>query len=607
VNPFFKNLALWLVIGLIMVLVFNIFNQSQPMQKELIFSDFMNRVERGEVVEVTLKGSDITGRLTDNSVFRTYSPDDRDMLPLLRKQGVKISAKPAEGQPWYMAFLLSWLPMLLFIGVWIFFMRQMQGGGAKALSFGKSKARLLSDKQNKVTFADVAGVDEAKEELQEIIEFLKDPQKFQKLGGRIPKGVLLMGPPGTGKTLLARAIAGEANVPFFSISGSDFVEMFVGVGASRVRDLFEQGKKNAPCIIFMDEIDAVGRHRGAGLGGGHDEREQTLNQLLVEMDGFESNDGVILIAATNRPDVLDPALLRPGRFDRQVVVARPDVKGREGILKVHTRKIPLGPDVDPQVLARGTPGFSGADLANLVNEGALLAARASKKFVEMADFESAKDKVLMGVERKSLVVSPKERRITAYHEAGHALVAKLLPGTDPIHKVTIIPRGRALGVTQQLPTEDKHNYSKEFLLNDIAILYGGRIAEELVFGLAEITTGAMNDIERATEIARKMVCEWGMSERMGPLQFGKREEMVFLGREIAQHQDYSENTAMEIDREVRQVAMENYGRAKDLIQGRLPTLQELAEALLEREVLDGPEIDAIVNGTESRTPVPTAS
>jgi cell division protease FtsH len=607
VNPFFKNLALWLVIGLIMVLVFNIFNQSQPMQKELIFSDFMNRVERGEVVEVTLKGSDITGRLTDNSVFRTYSPDDRDMLPLLRKQGVKISAKPPEGQPWYMAFLLSWLPMLLFIGVWIFFMRQMQGGGAKALSFGKSRARLLSDKQNKVTFADVAGVDEAKEELQEIIEFLKDPQKFQKLGGRIPKGVLLMGPPGTGKTLLARAIAGEANVPFFSISGSDFVEMFVGVGASRVRDLFEQGKKNAPCIIFMDEIDAVGRHRGAGLGGGHDEREQTLNQLLVEMDGFESNDGVILIAATNRPDVLDPALLRPGRFDRQVVVARPDVKGREGILKVHTRKIPLSPDVDLHVLARGTPGFSGADLANLVNEGALLAARVNKKFVEMGDFENAKDKVLMGVERKSLVVSPKERRVTAYHEAGHALVAKLLPGTDPIHKVTIIPRGRALGVTQQLPTEDKHNYSKEYLLNDIAILYGGRIAEELVFGLAEITTGAMNDIERATEIARKMVCEWGMSERMGPLQFGKREEMVFLGREIAQHQDYSENTAMEIDREVRQVAMENYGRAKELIQRRLPTLQQLAEALLEREVLDGPEIDVIVNDTELRTPVPTAS
>jgi len=606
VNPTFKNLALWMVIGLIMVLVFNIFNSNQPMQKELIFSDFMMKVERGEVNDVTIKGNDIAGRLADNSAFRTYTPDDKDMIGLLRKQGVKITAKPAEGNPWYIQALFSWLPMLLFIGVWIFFMRQMQGGGAKALSFGKSRARLLSDKQNKVTFADVAGVDEAKEELQEIIEFLKDPQKFQKLGGRIPKGVLLMGAPGTGKTLLARAIAGEANVPFFSISGSDFVEMFVGVGASRVRDLFEQGKKNAPCIIFMDEIDAVGRHRGAGLGGGHDEREQTLNQLLVEMDGFESNDGVMLIAATNRPDVLDPALLRPGRFDRQVVVARPDVRGREGILKVHTKKIPLGPDVDLQVLARGTPGFSGADLANLVNEAALFAARTSKKLVEMSDFENAKDKVLMGVERKSLVISPKERRITAYHEAGHALVAKLLPGTDPIHKVTIIPRGRALGLTQQLPSEDKHNYSKEYLLNDITTLYGGRIAEEVVFGSQEVTTGAMNDLERATEIARKMVCEWGMSERMGPLQFGKREEMIFLGREIAQHQDYSEQTAMEIDREVRRIVMENFERAKALIQCRLETLHGLAEALLEREVLNGPEINAIVEGTGSPAPAAAA-
>ena len=605
-NPTFKNLALWLVIGLIMVLVFNIFNSNQPMQKELIFSDFMMKVEHGEVNDVTIKGNDIAGRLADNSAFRTYTPDDKDMIGLLRKQGVKITAKPAEGNPWYIQALFSWLPMLLFIGVWIFFMRQMQGGGAKALSFGKSRARLLSDKQNKVTFADVAGVDEAKEELQEIIEFLKDPQKFQKLGGRIPKGVLLMGSPGTGKTLLARAIAGEANVPFFSISGSDFVEMFVGVGASRVRDLFEQGKKNAPCIIFMDEIDAVGRHRGAGLGGGHDEREQTLNQLLVEMDGFESNDGVMLIAATNRPDVLDPALLRPGRFDRQVVVARPDVRGREGILKVHTKKIPLGPDVDLQVLARGTPGFSGADLANLVNEAALFAARTSKKLVEMSDFENAKDKVLMGVERKSLVISPKERRITAYHEAGHALVAKLLPGTDPIHKVTIIPRGRALGLTQQLPSEDKHNYSKEYLLNDITTLYGGRIAEEVVFGSQEVTTGAMNDLERATEIARKMVCEWGMSERMGPLQFGKREEMIFLGREIAQHQDYSEQTAMEIDREVRRIVMENFERAKALIQCRLETLHGLAEALLEREVLNGPEINAIVEGTGSPAPAAAA-
>ena len=602
-NPHLKNLALWLVIGLIVVLVFNIFNQSQPMQREVIFSDFMSKVERSEVTEVTLKGSEIYGRLADGTSFRSYAPEDRDMLPLLRKGGVKITAKPSDGQAWYMTFLLSWLPMLVFLGIWVFFMRQMQGGGAKALSFGKSRARLMSDKQNKITFADVAGVDEAKEELQEIIEFLKDPQKFQKLGGRIPKGVLLMGPPGTGKTLLARAIAGEANVPFFSISGSDFVEMFVGVGASRVRDLFEQGKKHAPCIIFMDEIDAVGRHRGAGLGGGHDEREQTLNQLLVEMDGFESNDGVILIAATNRPDVLDPALLRPGRFDRQVVVARPDVKGREGILKVHTRKIPLGPDVDLQVMARGTPGFSGADLANLVNEAALLAARHSKKYVEMPDFENAKDKVLMGAERKSLVVSAKERRATAFHEAGHALVAKLLPGTDPIHKVTIIPRGRALGVTQQLPTEDKHNYSREFLLNDIAILYGGRVAEEMVFGLPEVTTGAMNDIDRATDLARKMVCEWGMSEEMGPLQYGKREEMIFLGREIAQHQDYSEQTAMEIDREVRRIIMANYERAKELISGRLETLHRLAEALLEREVLDGAEVESLVSGLGTPEPV----
>jgi cell division protease FtsH len=479
-------------------------------------------------------------------------------------------------------------------------MRQMQGGGAKALSFGKSRARLLTEKQNKVTFADVAGVEEAKEELQEIIEFLKEPQKFQKLGGRIPKGVLLMGPPGTGKTLLARAIAGEANVPFFSISGSDFVEMFVGVGASRVRDLFEQGKKHAPCIIFMDEIDAVGRHRGAGLGGGHDEREQTLNQLLVEMDGFESNEGVILIAATNRPDVLDPALLRPGRFDRQVVVARPDVRGREAILKVHTRKIPLATDVELQVIARGTPGFSGADLANLVNEAALLAARQNKKYVDMVDFESAKDKVLMGVERRSIVISPEEKRVTAYHEAGHALVAKLQPGADPIHKVTIIPRGRALGVTQQLPIDEKHNWSREYLLSNIIILMGGRVAEELVIG--SITTGAGSDIERATDLARRMVCEWGMSETMGPLTFGKKEEMIFLGREIAQHQDYSEQTAVEIDREVRRMVMECYERAKELVKSRLEALHALAAALLEREVLDGREVDAIVSGAVAGAP-----
>ena len=601
-TPFFKNLALWLVIGLIMVLVFNIFNQSQPQEKEMIFSDFMARVAKGEVSEVIVKGSDLKGKLASGESFRTYAPDDKDMISDLRRRGVRITARPVDGNPWYVNMLLSWLPMLLFIGVWIFFMRQMQGGGAKALSFGKSRARLLSDKQSKVTFADVAGVDEAKEELQEIIEFLKDPPKFQKLGGRIPKGVLLMGPPGTGKTLLARAIAGEANVPFFSISGSDFVEMFVGVGASRVRDLFEQGKKHAPCIIFMDEIDAVGRHRGAGLGGGHDEREQTLNQLLVEMDGFESNDGVILIAATNRPDVLDPALLRPGRFDRQVVVARPDIKGREGILRVHTKKIPLDADVDLTVLARGTPGFSGADLANLVNEAALLAARQNKKTVRMNDFENAKDKVLMGVERKSIVISEEERKITAYHEAGHTLVAKFLPGTDPIHKVTIIPRGRALGVTQQLPMDEKHNYPKEFLLNEIAIMMGGRVAEEVVFG--QITTGAGNDIERATELARKMVCEWGMSERMGPLTFGKREEMIFLGREIAQHQDYSEQTAVEIDREVKQIVMSNYEKAKVLIKERLAILHALAKALLEKEVLDASEIETIVNGTVAPAPAP---
>ncbi|MDE2484093.1 MAG: ATP-dependent zinc metalloprotease FtsH [candidate division NC10 bacterium] len=596
-NPFFKNLALWLVVGLIMVLVFNMFSQNQPQEKEMIFSDFMAKVTKGEVAEVIVKGADIKGKLTSGEIFRTYAADDKDMISELRQKGVRIIARPVDGNPWYVNMLLSWLPMLLFIGVWVFFMRQMQGGGVKALSFGKSRARLLSDKQNKVTFADVAGADEAKEELREIIEFLKDPPKFQKLGGRIPKGVLLMGPPGTGKTLLARAIAGEANAPFFSISGSDFVEMFVGVGASRVRDLFDQGKKHAPCIIFMDEIDAVGRHRGAGLGGGHDEREQTLNQLLVEMDGFESNDGVILVAATNRPDVLDPALLRPGRFDRQVVVARPDLKGREGILRVHTKKIPIDADVDLTLLARGTPGFSGADLANLVNEAALLAARQNKKTVCMVDFENAKDKVLMGVERKSIVISEQERTVTAYHEAGHTLVAKVLPGTDPIHKVTIIPRGRALGMTQQLPIDEKHNYAKEYLLNEIAIMMGGRVAEELVIG--QITTGAGNDIERATDLARKMVCEWGMSERLGPLTFGKREEMIFLGREIAQHQDYSEHTAVEIDQEVKQIVMANYEKAKALIIERIGILHALAKALLETEVLDGFQIDAIVNGASA--------
>jgi cell division protease FtsH len=491
-----------------------------------------------------------------------------------------------------MQFLLSWAPVLLLIGLWVFFMRQMQSGGSKALSFGKSRARLLSDQKTKATFADVAGVDEAKVELEEIIDFLKDPQRFQMLGGKIPKGVLLMGPPGTGKTLLARAIAGEANVPFFSISGSDFVEMFVGVGASRVRDLFEQGKKHAPCIIFIDEIDAVGRHRGAGLGGGHDEREQTLNQLLVEMDGFESNDGVILIAATNRPDVLDPALLRPGRFDRQVVVARPDVRGREGILKVHAKDIPLAGDVKLDILARGTPGFSGADLSNLVNEAALFAARNHKSQVDMDDFEHAKDKVMMGVERRSLVISEEEKRVTAYHEAGHTLVAKLLPGTDPIHKVTIIPRGMALGVTQQLPQEEKHAYPREYLINNLAIFMGGRASEEIIF--QDPTTGAGNDIERATELARKMVCEWGMSDRMGPLAFGKQDEQIFLGREIAQHKDYSEVTAVAIDEEVKRLVTAGYNTAKTTLTENIQLLHAIAQALIEREELSAEEIHRIV-------------
>ncbi len=552
-NPFYKNLALWMVIGLIVILLFQLFQQNQSPRGEIVFSDFLKKVESGEVREVTLKGNNVSGRLSDGSSFRTFTADYPDLVKSLKDRGVKIDVKPPETNSW-LAIVLQWVPMLLFIGVWIFFMRQMQGGGAKALSFGKARARLISEKQNKVTFQDVAGVDEAKEELQEIIEFLKDPPKFQKLGGKIPKGVLLVGPPGTGKTLLAKAIAGEANVPFFSISGSDFVEMFVGVGASRVRDLFEQGKKHAPCIIFMDEIDAVGRHRGAGLGGGHDEREQTLNQLLVEMDGFETNDGVILIAATNRPDVLDPALLRPGRFDRQVVVARPDVKGREEILKVHTRQIPLAPKVDLKVLARGTPGFSGADLANLVNEAALLAARQDKKVVEMIDFENAKDKVLMGVERRSMIISETEKKTTAYHEAGHALVADLLPGADPLHKVTIIPRGRALGLTQQLPTDDKYNYSRDYLVNHITILLGGRAAEEIVF--QQQTTGAGNDLEKATDMARKMVCEWGMSERMGPLTFGKGEEHIFLGREVARPKDFSEETAVLIDSEIKRIVVE---------------------------------------------------
>ena len=563
-NQVYKNLALWMVIGLIVILLFTVFQGAQQSgQEQPNFSEFLKAVDQGRVESVVIRGNLVTYSLKDSAqTQRTYIVEYPELIKTLKDRGVRIAVKPPDANPWY-GILLQWVPMLLFIGVWIFFMRQMQGGGAKALSFGKARARMISEKQNKVTFQDVAGVDEAKEELREIIDFLKDPQKFQKLGGKIPKGVLLVGPPGTGKTLLAKAIAGEANVPFFSISGSDFVEMFVGVGASRVRDLFEQGKKHAPCIIFMDEIDAVGRHRGAGLGGGHDEREQTLNQLLVEMDGFETNEGVILIAATNRPDVLDPALLRPGRFDRQVVVARPDVKGREEILKVHARRIPLAPNVDLMVLARGTSGFSGADLANLVNEAALLAARQDKKIVEMIDFENAKDKVLMGVERRSIIIPDAEKRTTAYHEGGHALVAYLLPGADPLHKVTIIPRGRALGLTMQLPTDDRYSYSKEFLVNQITILLGGRAAEEIVF--QQQTTGAGNDLEKATEMARKMVCEWGMSDKMGPLTFGKGEEHIFLGREVSRPKDYSEETAIIIDSEIKRIVMDSASRAKQLL------------------------------------------
>jgi cell division protease FtsH len=592
-NPFYKNLALWMVIGLVVVLLFQAFgNFSDKTPSDSNYSDFLRDVDAGTVQSVTIRGNLVTGKKKDGTEFRTYVVESQDFVKLLRDRNVKISVRPVDQNPWYMSLLISWFPMILFIGVWIFFMRQMQGGGAKALSFGKARARLISEKHNKVTFSDVAGVDEAKEELREIIEFLKDPQKFQKLGGKIPKGVLLVGPPGTGKTLLAKAIAGEANVPFFSISGSDFVEMFVGVGASRVRDLFEQGKKHAPCIIFMDEIDAVGRHRGAGLGGGHDEREQTLNQLLVEMDGFETNEGVILIAATNRPDVLDPALLRPGRFDRQVVVPRPDVKGREEILRVHARRIPLGPDVDLKVLSRGTPGFSGADLANLVNEAALLAARQSKKLVEMIDFESAKDKVLMGVERRSMIISEDEKRTIAYHEAGHTLVAHTLPGADPVHKVTIIPRGRALGLTQQLPADDKYNYSRDYLMNRITILLGGRAAEEMV--LQQQTTGAGDDLEKATEMARKMVCEWGMSEKLGPLTFGKREEHIFLGREFARQQDYSEETAVLIDAEVKQIVLDSATRARSILEEQIAKLHRLAKALLEHESLDAEEITRVL-------------
>ncbi len=594
-NPFYKNLALWLVISLMMVMLFQIFNQPERGRIDIGYSDFLSMLENESVLKVTIQGDHITGESTQGP-FKTYAPKDPELIGLLRAKGVQIVAKPQEDGSWFQVFL-SWVPMLLLIGVWIFFMRQMQVGGGKALSFGKSKARLMSEHHEKVTFEDVAGIEEAKEELHEIIEFLRDPKRFTRLGGRIPKGVLLMGSPGSGKTLLARAIAGEAGVPFFSISGSDFVEMFVGVGASRVRDLFVQGKKNAPCIIFIDEIDAVGRHRGAGLGGGHDEREQTLNQLLVEMDGFESNEGVILISATNRPDVLDPALMRPGRFDRQVVVPVPDIKGREGILKVHARKTIVADNVDMHVLARGTPGFTGADLENMVNEAALMAARRNKEHVEMVDFEDAKDKVMMGAERKTMIISEDEKRTTAYHEGGHALVAKLLPGADPIHKVTIIPRGRALGLTQQLPMDEKHTYSKDYLLSNISILMGGRVAEMLVLGIQ--TTGAGNDIERASEMARKMVCEYGMSENLGPLTFGKKEEQIFLGREIAQHRDYSEETAQQIDAEVRVIVTGAYDRTTKLIQDNMETLHRIASALLDKETLDSKQLEALISGDDS--------
>jgi cell division protease FtsH len=601
VSSTLKSLLFWMTLVVVLALIWQFAGALQTSGTQISFSEFLTKVDQKEVQEVTFRGHEIRGKyiglVTDggSTNFRTHMPPgyEGQVANRLSTMGVLISSEPESAGAWT-TVLLSWAPILLMIAFWIFMMRQMQSGGNKALSFGKSRAKLSSSAQKKVTFRDVAGADEAKEELQEIIEFLREPQKFQKLGGRIPKGVLLMGSPGTGKTLLARAVAGEANVPFFSISGSDFVEMFVGVGASRVRDLFEQGKKNAPCIVFIDEIDAVGRHRGAGLGGGHDEREQTLNQLLVEMDGFESNEGVILIAATNRPDVLDPALLRPGRFDRRIMVSRPDVKGREGILAVHTKKIPVGDDVEIKVIARGTVGFSGADLANLVNEAALNAARFNQKVVKMADFEYAKDKVMMGAERRSMAISDDEKKVTAIHEAGHALVAALLPNADPVHKVTIVPRGMALGLTMQLPLDDKHNYSRDYLIDQLAILLGGRIAEEITTG--DQTTGAGNDLERVTDLARKMVCEWGMSEAMGPLTFGKREEQIFLGREISKTQDYSQDTAVRIDQEVKRLVMDNYERARAILVENKSVLMRIADELLAREVLDADQIKRLAQG-----------
>jgi cell division protease FtsH len=600
VNSTIKTVLFWLLILVSAVLLWQLVKSAHDGQKdqELSNTQFISDLEQNNIQEFTVTGMEVRGKFRNGSIFHTNAPANYftpEVLKDFRNKGINVYFRDPSSGSLPLQLLGTWAPLILLGALWFFMIRQMQTGGNKALSFGKSRARLLSMQQKKVTFKDVAGVDEAKEELREIIEFLREAQKFQKLGGRIPKGVLLVGPPGTGKTLLARAVAGEANVPFFSISGSDFVEMFVGVGASRVRDLFEQGKKNAPCIIFIDEIDAVGRHRGAGLGGGHDEREQTLNQLLVEMDGFESNEGVILMAATNRPDVLDPALLRPGRFDRRVVVSRPDVRGREEILRVHTRKKPLAEDVDLSVLARGTPGFSGADLENMVNEAALAAARQNRKAVLMYDFELAKDKVLMGVERKSLLLSDEEKRNTAYHEAGHALVAAKMPHSDPLHKVTIIPRGMALGVTMQLPIDDRHNYYKNYLETEIAILMGGRIAEELFLNC--MSTGAGNDIERATDMARKMVCEWGMSD-LGPLTFGKKEEQIFLGREIAQHRDYSEDTAIRIDEEVRKLVNKGYNTAKQILSENRDTLEKIARALIEREVLDANEIKMLVDGQE---------
>ncbi|KAF1075491.1 ATP-dependent zinc metalloprotease FtsH [Halodesulfovibrio sp. MK-HDV] len=595
-NQFSRNLILWAVISLLMVVLFNMFSQPQNSQTKVSYTKFLELVDKGDIAEVSIQGQKLLAKEHGGTVVNTYAPDDPKLVDRLVGKGIVVNAEPKEDSPWYMTLLVSWFPMLLLIGVWIFFMRQMQGGGGKAMSFGRSRARLISQDQSKVTFADVAGIDEAKEELSEVVDFLSNPKRFTRLGGRIPKGVLLVGPPGTGKTLLARAVAGEAGVPFFSISGSDFVEMFVGVGASRVRDLFVQGKKNAPCLIFIDEIDAVGRQRGAGLGGGHDEREQTLNQLLVEMDGFESNEGVILIAATNRPDVLDPALLRPGRFDRQVTVPVPDVRGRKRILEVHARRSPLAGDVNMEVIAKGTPGFSGADLENLVNEAALQAAKENKDQINMFDFEQAKDKLIMGKERRSMVMSEDEKKITAYHEGGHALCAKLLPKADPVHKVSIIPRGRALGVTMQLPGEDRYGYSRSFLETNLVVLLAGRVAEEIIFN--DITTGAGNDIERATKMARKMVCEWGMSEAIGPLNIGEQGEEVFIGREWNQSRNYSDETARLVDAEVKRMVESARSAARELIEGNMELLEKIAASLLERETITGADIDLLIEGKE---------